>query len=158
MFNFIRDCQTIFQRGCIILNSCLKCKRVGSFYILANSWYFSLFNFSRSNECEVVAHCGFKYVFPWELVRFKHLFSFVSWPFFSSFVKSIQSLLPCCVFLKIIFNFVFTPFLFLKILWPCHVPYRILVPHPGIEPATPSLEAWSLNHWTAREVPLLLSF
>ncbi|KAM9696519.1 sentrin-specific protease 2 isoform 1-T1 [Dama dama] len=23
-------------------------------------------------------------------------------------------------------------------------------PHPGIEPVTPSVEAWSLNHWTAR--------
>ena len=29
----------------------------------------------------------------------------------------------------------------------------ILVPRPGIEPAPPALEAWSLNHWTAREVP-----
>ena len=24
---------------------------------------------------------------------------------------------------------------------------------PGIKPACPALEAWSLNHWTAREVP-----
>ena len=31
----------------------------------------------------------------------------------------------------------------------------ILVPWPGIEPASPALEAWSLNHWTAREVPVL---
>ena len=29
----------------------------------------------------------------------------------------------------------------------------ILVPRPGIEPAPPALEAWSLKHWTAREVP-----
>ena len=28
----------------------------------------------------------------------------------------------------------------------------ILAPQPGIEPAFPALEAWSLNHWTAREV------
>ena len=28
----------------------------------------------------------------------------------------------------------------------------ILVPGPGIEPVPPALEAWSLNHWTAREV------
>ena len=27
------------------------------------------------------------------------------------------------------------------------------VPLPGIEPAPPALEAWSLNHWTARELP-----
>ena len=29
----------------------------------------------------------------------------------------------------------------------------ILVPRPGIEPTPPALEAQSLNHWTAREVP-----
>ena len=28
----------------------------------------------------------------------------------------------------------------------------ILVPWPGIEPMPPAVEAWSLNHWTAREV------
>ena len=31
---------------------------------------------------------------------------------------------------------------------------RILVPWPGIEPAHLAEEAWSLNHWTAMEVPL----
>ena len=30
---------------------------------------------------------------------------------------------------------------------------RILVPWPGIEPMPPALGAWSLNHWTTREVP-----
>ena len=29
----------------------------------------------------------------------------------------------------------------------------VLVPRPGIEPAPPAVEAQSLNHWTAREVP-----
>ena len=28
-----------------------------------------------------------------------------------------------------------------------------LVPWPGIKPAAPALKAWSLNHWTTREVP-----
>ena len=28
-----------------------------------------------------------------------------------------------------------------------------LVPQPGIKPMPPALGAWSLNHWTAREVP-----
>ena len=36
--------------------------------------------------------------------------------------------------------------------WPCHTPRGILVPQPGIEPASPALEGWSFNHWTAREV------
>ena len=38
-------------------------------------------------------------------------------------------------------------------IWLCHAAYEILVPQPGIEPAPPEVEAWSLNHWTAREVP-----
>ena len=29
----------------------------------------------------------------------------------------------------------------------------ILVHQPGIEPVPPAVEAWSPNHWTAREVP-----
>ena len=29
----------------------------------------------------------------------------------------------------------------------------ILAPRPGIKPAPPALEAWSLNRWTTREVP-----
>ena len=28
----------------------------------------------------------------------------------------------------------------------------ILVPQPWIKPEIPAVEAWSLNHWTAREV------
>ena len=32
-----------------------------------------------------------------------------------------------------------------------HVACGILVLQPGIEPMPPALEAWSLNHWTARE-------
>ena len=31
----------------------------------------------------------------------------------------------------------------------------IIVPHPGIEPSPPALEAQSLNHQTARKVPLI---
>ena len=31
----------------------------------------------------------------------------------------------------------------------------ILVPWPGIEPGPPAVEAWSTNHWTAREFPHL---
>ena len=34
-----------------------------------------------------------------------------------------------------------------------HMAYRNLVPRPRIEPAPAEAEAWSLNHWTSREVP-----
>ena len=36
----------------------------------------------------------------------------------------------------------------------CHEVCGILVPRSGIELAPPALEAWSLNHWTTREVPV----
>ena len=31
--------------------------------------------------------------------------------------------------------------------------YRILVPQPGIEPATPAVEIKNRNQWASREVP-----
>ena len=31
----------------------------------------------------------------------------------------------------------------------------ILVSRPGIEPVPPAVEAWSPNHWTTKEFPLL---
>ena len=34
-----------------------------------------------------------------------------------------------------------------------HEACRILAPPPGIEPACPCTERWSLNHWTTREGP-----
>ena len=37
--------------------------------------------------------------------------------------------------------------------WPRCVLCGILVPQQGIRPMPPALEAWSLNHWTTREVP-----
>ena len=33
----------------------------------------------------------------------------------------------------------------------------IIVPRPGIKPAPPAFEVQSLNHWTAREVPRILT-
>ena len=52
------------------------------------------------------------------------------------------------------FYFIVLSFFF----WPHCMACRILVPPPGIEPTpTPALEAWSLNHWTTREVPPTVS-
>ena len=53
--------------------------------------------------------------------------------------------------LKKLFLFFYVFYLFFG-----HAAFGILVPRPGIEPVPPALEAWSLNHWTAREVPVLL--
>ena len=40
---------------------------------------------------------------------------------------------------------------FFFLFWSCGVACRILVPPPGIKPMPPAVEAWSSNHWTARE-------
>ena len=37
--------------------------------------------------------------------------------------------------------------------WLHHMACGIVVPWPVIKPASPVVEAWSLNHWTTREVP-----
>ena len=42
-------------------------------------------------------------------------------------------------------------FIFIFCLW--HASCRILVPLAGMEPMPPTLEVWSFNHWTTREVP-----
>ena len=39
--------------------------------------------------------------------------------------------------------------------WPHLAACGDLVPRPGIKPTPPALEAWSLNHWTTREVPFI---
>ena len=30
-------------------------------------------------------------------------------------------------------------------------------PRPGIKPVPPAVEAWCLNHWTAREIPFTMN-
>ena len=42
--------------------------------------------------------------------------------------------------------------------WLRYAACGILVPRPGIEPMAPAVEAWTLNHWTAKEVPSLPTF
>ena len=41
---------------------------------------------------------------------------------------------------------------------PSHKACGILVPQPEIEPQPPETEAWSLNHWTTREVSIFSHF
>ena len=41
-------------------------------------------------------------------------------------------------------------------LWPCCIVCRILVLQPGIKLAPPAVEAWSPNHWTAKEFPIIV--
>ena len=52
---------------------------------------------------------------------------------------------------------IFSPFIylfkFLNILTTLHVHEVFLFPWPGIEPAPPTLAAWSPNNWTTGDVP-----
>ena len=49
--------------------------------------------------------------------------------------------------------FYFILFYFILFFWPHCMACRILIPRPGIEPASPALGVQSLNHWTAKEIP-----
>ena len=41
-------------------------------------------------------------------------------------------------------------FLVLFVFWLRQVECGILIPHPGMEPVAPAMEAQSPNHWTTR--------
>ena len=72
------------------------------------------------------------------------LFSLIIFPFWRFFVFHFLFK----TFLKIIFIYL--------CFWPCCAVCRILGPQPGIKPTPPALEAWNLNHWTTREVPVFI--
>ena len=55
-------------------------------------------------------------------------------------------------------RFTLPNFFFFLNLSPHREACRILVPQPGVKPTPPAVEAWSLNHWTTREVPYSLQF
>lgn len=43
------------------------------------------------------------------------------------------------------------------ILWPCSM-WNLSFPNPGLDPAPPTLDMQSINHWTAREIsPQIIS-
>ena len=65
--------------------------------------------------------------------------------------KIFKILLLIFTFHCFLFFFFFNVYLF--IFWPRQTAYGILVLQPGIKPMLHTLEARSLNHWTAREVP-----
>ena len=48
--------------------------------------------------------------------------------------------------------------LFFFSFWLLCAACEILLPRSGIQPVPPAVEAWSVNHWTAREVPKILRY
>ena len=71
-------------------------------------------------------------------------------------LKDALRILPDLFFLKLI-NLIYLFWLPLVLVAACGLfvaaCMRDLVPQPGIEPGPPALGAWSLTHWTTREVP-----
>ena len=65
--------------------------------------------------------------------------------FMSYFLLHTLSLLYFILFLKNIY-------LFIWLYWELSCSMWDLVPWPGMEPGSPALKSWSLNHWTTREV------
>lgn len=66
MFDFLRNCQAVFQRGCIILYSCQQCIKVPISlhphqHVLLSFFYYYC---SRSSGCVMVSHRGFKLYYP----------------------------------------------------------------------------------------------
>ena len=77
----MRNCQTVFQSDCSILNSHQRCFRVSVSHLVDNACYFLYFLFQSSQGCEVMFHCGFDLHFPngwWCWVSFHMLIGHVS--------------------------------------------------------------------------------
>ena len=49
-------------------------------------------------------------------------------------------------------------YIYIFFFWLYYTSCGILVPQSGIKPTCPALETWSLNHWSAREVPIIFIF
>ena len=78
--------------------------------------------------------------------------------FFNWSIVDLQCVNFCCTAKWLSYTHIYILFFFLAT--PCGMWHAgsIFVPQPGIVPAPPALVAWSLNHWTAKEVPIYSSF
>ena len=96
------------------------------------SWTHDLV--TEQQQYKVAINVAFLVCFPWQDLMFLPSFFFLGKNYLSPFLAR---------------NFFFSHI---------HIAFGILVPQPGTEPKFPALEAWSLKHWTDREVPRSFCF
>ena len=95
-----------------------------------------------------------------ECAEMHRIYLAVSSDFHASELHSLF-LLPLTISFGLGYSFSFNIYLFLWLHWVSGAAGKhfscsmwFLVPQPGIEPRLPALRAWSLSHWTTREVPV----
>lgn len=78
--NFLRNCHTLFQGSCTILQF-QHCTKIRLFHILAKTYNFLFFflNSSQHSGCKMISHCGFE-LHSLMISDFNHL-SYTWWPF-----------------------------------------------------------------------------
>lgn len=93
MFNFLKNCQSVFYSSYTILYSHQQCTRFPIFHILAITYYFHdcyccCSYDHQPSRCEVAPHCGFWFAFLWWLMMLS-IFSCAYWPFVYCLWKNI---------------------------------------------------------------------
>ena len=105
-------------------------------------WLLRSFAFSNCNWKSSVIHFSSLDHSIYLLIRVKIKLAFITRPLDSQRPAELSKKTSGC------FRMYYCAFVFFR---PRHVPCRILVPRPGIEPTSPAVETQSPNHWTTRE-------
>ena len=146
--NVYLDPLPIFGLGCLffLILSCMSCLYILEINPLSTDSFANIFSHS---ECclFILFMVSFAVQKLWSFLR-SHLFIFI---FITPVGGSKKILLWFTEFSAFVCNN-FILFYFILIFWLHCVACGILVPWPGIESVPPAVEAWSPNHWTAREV------
>ena len=107
-----------------------------------------LLNLLGSDTCQFHLHMG------WPKLATESLLSLIGWECKQFLVRNDPESLPDSVKIHCVNLFVclFFKKSFYLFFGPHCLAHGILIPQPGIKRMPPPVEAWSLNHWTNREV------